>query len=79
VLLNDAGRPGSFGAPQLLSVPFAGDVAVADLNGDGRPDLIIAGSTLMVALQNASPPATFAAPDDAVLRERLRLRLGRRR
>jgi VCBS repeat protein len=62
VLLNDAASPGSFGAPQLLSVPFAEDAAAADLNGDGRPDLVIAGSTLMVALQNASAPGTFAAP-----------------
>ncbi|HXZ59403.1 MAG TPA: VCBS repeat-containing protein [Steroidobacteraceae bacterium] len=62
VLLNSSGKPGSFGAPQLLSVPFANDVAVADLDGDGRSDLIIAGSTLMVALQNAGAPGTFAAP-----------------
>jgi len=62
VLLNDAGNPGSFGAPQVLSAPFANDVAVTDLNGDGRPDLVIAGDTLMVALQSAGTPGTFAAP-----------------
>ena len=62
VLLNDAGSPGRFGAPQLLSAPFANDVAVADLNGDGRPDLLIAGSTLMVALQDPGAPGTFSPP-----------------
>ena len=62
LLLNNTGNPGTFRAGQTLSVPYVNDIAVADLNGDSRPDLIIAGSSLMVALQNTGTPGSFAPP-----------------
>ena len=62
VRLNDPQHPGTFLAPQFLGSKFAYQVAVADMNGDGHPDLLIAGNALMVALQNANSSGTFAAP-----------------
>jgi hypothetical protein len=62
VLINDATTPGVFHATQAFDVSNPNQVAVADVNGDGLPDLIIAADTLMVALQNASTPGTFEAP-----------------
>lgn len=62
VLLGNGGDPGTFRSVQTLSVPYPNDVAVADLNGDARPDLIVAGNALMVAMQNPGTPGSFSAP-----------------
>jgi hypothetical protein len=66
VLLQDATHPGSFLAPITYSTPWGAiDVAVADLNGDGKPDLVVASlgpgptGAVSVLLQNASTPGTF--------------------
>jgi FG-GAP-like repeat len=66
VLLQDATHPGSFLAPVTYATPWGAiDVAVADLNGDGRPDLVVASlgpaptGAVSVLLQNASGPGTF--------------------
>jgi len=62
VLLNDAASPGTFRLAQTLDVPHPNDVAVADLEGDGRLGLVFAGDTLSVALQNPAAPGSFSAP-----------------
>ena len=67
VLLQDAAHPGSFLAAVTYSTPWgAVDVAVGDLNGDGKPDLVVASlgpaptGAVSVLLQNTSSPGTFA-------------------
>ena len=63
VLLQSTTTAGTFGT--ATSYPGYGDplsVAVADLNGDGHPDIAVAdGYTATVMLQIAASPGTFAA------------------
>ena len=73
VLLNTTPMHGasavSFAAQQTFTVgtgPF-GNLGVGDLNGDGRPDIVVAdfsGNTMSVLLNNTGPSgstASFAA------------------
>jgi hypothetical protein len=62
ILRSDPSSPGRFLEPQVLDVSFPNQVAVADVNGDGLPDLLIAADTVMVALQNPDAPGTFLPP-----------------
>lgn len=68
VLLQDAAHPGNFLAPVTYATQSgAVDVAVGDLNGDGKPDLVVANlgpapsGSVSVLLQNPVSPGTFGA------------------
>jgi hypothetical protein len=66
VLEQDAANPGSFLAAVTYAT-FAGSVAVAvgDLNGDGKPDLVVASEapsasgSVSVLLQDPARPGVF--------------------
>lgn len=62
LLLNSAIDPGTFGAAQSLPALNALHVAIADMNGDGLPDLVAAATPLLLFLQDVGAPGTFALP-----------------
>jgi FG-GAP-like repeat/FG-GAP repeat len=66
VLLQNSATPGTFLAPVTYSTPpGAIDVAVGDLNSDGKPDLVVASigpspsGAVSVLLQSATTAGTF--------------------
>lgn len=65
VLLQDATHPGTFLAPvSYPTAPYsvATSIVVADVNGDGFPDVVIGGTTATsVLLQNPASRGTFNA------------------
>jgi hypothetical protein len=60
VFFNNKTSPGSFNPAVVLNSPGASQVAVADMNGDGLPDIVSADFT--VSLFTQTSPGTFAAP-----------------
>lgn len=76
VLLHDPANPGKFLPATIYAAPGAYEIAIADVNGDGRPDIVVAngvshpvvgGTTTTkpgVLLQSAASPGTFAALAD---------------
>jgi VCBS repeat protein len=65
VLLQNPASPGTFLAPvnyPTAANSLAQSIQVVDINGDGRPDIIIGGSNAVTVLLNsASSPGTFGA------------------
>ena len=65
VLLQDKAHPGQFlAAVSYATTPgsLAQDLIVTDVNADGLPDIVIAGtSAVSVLLQNSATPGTFLA------------------
>jgi hypothetical protein len=68
VLLQDATHPGQFLAPvayPTLPGSLAQSIVIADLNGDGHPDIVIGGTGgVSVLLQDGTNPGTFLARSD---------------
>jgi hypothetical protein len=70
VLFHDPANPGKFLAPVMLPTNLTTSaVAIADINGDGYPDIVAAtydangnNGAVVVFYQSATSPGTFAAP-----------------
>ncbi|SET97620.1 Por secretion system C-terminal sorting domain-containing protein [Hymenobacter actinosclerus] len=67
VLLNRASTPGTFGPVVTYSsgASYPQDLAVGDVNADGRPDIVVATGNdgrVAVLLNAAGTPGTFAPP-----------------
>jgi hypothetical protein len=63
VLLQNAASPGAL----LPAVNYPGvygpmGVAIADMDGDGHPDLVLADGDIVVRLNSATTPGTFGPP-----------------
>jgi hypothetical protein len=60
VYFNNAKSPGSFSSPLTLPAPGASQLAVADVNGDGLPDIIAADYNVSLFVQTSA--GAFAPP-----------------
>ncbi len=63
VLLQNASSPGAF--QPAVNYPGTTDViwvAVGDVNGDGKPDLVIADGGILIRFQDPANPGQFLAP-----------------
>jgi hypothetical protein len=65
ILLQDPKNPGQFLSPVSYALPpdnLPLSIVVADVNGDGHPDIVIGSATAVsVLLQDAAAPGTFLA------------------
>jgi hypothetical protein len=63
VFLQDATSAGTLLAPTSYTGAWGPmGVALGDIDGDGRPDLVTADGDIVVRLNNPSAPGTFGAP-----------------
>jgi hypothetical protein len=76
VLLHDPATPGTFLAASIYTSAGANQIAVADINGDGKPDIVVSNGVTHpmqggivttnpgVLLQSATTPGTFGTLQD---------------